>query len=263
MYKNKFNTTIAKIAFDGGMYGENFYSTSPEFTTGGAFAKCWVRENNKIKLLKKGSSGAMNAGLEPYSEYYAAQILEALGIRHVKYNLSSKNKSIVTKCDLFTSEDYGLIPYSALSKNGNLGHIVNFYREKGLYDFISSMVIADSVMINEDRHLGNFGFMVDNNRNKIIEPAPLFDHNISLLCYAIESDFQDIYKYISDNNKGPRLGSDFISVAKELITPDMRRRLINMHGFVFKKHPRYNLPDWRLDALSKIVNNQIEMILRG
>ena len=261
LYRNKFNTTIARIAFDGGMYGEHFSSTSPEFTTGGTFAKCWVRENGVIKLVKRGSSGAANAGLEPYSEFYASQILEALGLNHVSYGLSSKNKKLASKCVLFTTEDFGLVPYSALSKNGNIGQVVNYYREHGLYNFISEMFIADSIIFNEDRHLGNFGFIVDNNNGRIIDTAPLYDHNISLLCYAMEDDFRDIYEFLRKNDKGPRLGGDFITVAKELMTPEMRKRLINMHGFTLKKHPKYNLPDWRIEQLNKLINKQIELIL--
>lgn len=262
LYRNKFNNTIAKIAFDGGMYGENFSSTSPEFTTGGTFAKCWVRENGVIKLVKRGSTGAINAGLEPYSEFYCSQILEALQIKHVDYKLTNKNKKIATKCNLFTSEEYGLIPYSALSKNGNIGQIVNFYKEKGLYEYISSMFIADSIMFNEDRHLGNFGFIVNNNTNKIEDTAPLYDHNIALLCYAMTDDFKDINKYITSNNKGPKLGGEFITIAKELLTPSMRKKLINMHGFKLRKHPKYNLPDWRIDQLNCLINKQIELILK-
>lgn len=262
LYKNKFNTTIAKIAFDGGMYGENFSSTSPEFTTGGTFAKCWVRENGIIKLVKRGSSGAANAGLEPYSEFYASQILDALNLKHVSYGLSSKNKIMASKCDLFTSEEIGLVPYSAFSKNGNIGQIIKFYREKGLNEYITSMFIADSIMFNEDRHLGNFGFLVDNDTHKIIDTAPLYDHNVSLLCYAMHEDFENIDNYILTYDKGPRLGGDFITVARELMTSEMRKRLINMYGFVLQKHPRYNLPDWRINQLNRLINKQIELIIK-
>ena len=262
LYKNKFNSTIARIAFDGGMYGEVFSSTSPEFSTNGTFAKCWVRENGIIKLVKRGSSGAVNAGLEPYSEFYCSQILDALGLNHVDYTLTSKENKLASKCKLFTSEELGLIPYSAISKNGNLGQIVNFYREKGLYNYISSMLIADSIMFNEDRHLGNFGFIVGNKNGKIVDTAPLYDHNIALLCYAMRDDFKDIYKYLYELNKGPKLGGDFITIARELMTPEMKRKLFNMHGFKLKKHSRYNLEYWRIDSLNYYINKQIELILK-
>lgn len=43
----------------------------------------------------------------------------------------------------------------------------------------------------------------------------------------------------------------------------MRKKLINLKGFEFKKHSKHNLPDWRLDALNKAVNKQIELVLKG
>lgn len=261
LYKNKFNDVIARIAFDGGMYGAHFSSTSPEFGTDGTFAKCWIREKGIVKLVKRGTTGYSNAGLEPYSEYYSCQLMEAFEVDHVEYTLTSKSNKIATKCELFTSEQYGLIPYSAISKNGNIGQIVNFYREKGLSNYIAEMLIIDAVMLNEDRHLNNFGFLVENDTGKIIDTAPLFDHNLSLLCYAVESDFDDIYGYIKNNDKGHRLGGDFVDVARELVTSEIRKKLINLHGFEFKKHCRYNLPNWRLEQLNKIVNKQIELIL--
>lgn len=261
LYKNKFNLVIAKMAFTGGMYGYEFSTTSPEYGTNGTFAKCWVRENGVIKLIKRGSSGAFNAGLEPYSEFYSSQLLEALNIKHVEYGLTSKEGRLASKCDLFTSEKYGLVPFMDIDDNRSLGGVVNFYIKHGLREWISEMFVADAIMFNEDRHLGNFGFLFDNDTYKIIGPAPLYDHNISLLCYAIQEDFIDIDKYIKTNNKGHRLGGGFVSVAKQIMTPSIRKKLINLHGFKFKKHSRYNIPEWRLEALNKAVNNQIEKLL--
>ena len=40
------------------------------------------------------------------------------------------------------------------------------------------MLIADAVILNQDRHLGNFGFIVENDTGKIVATAPLYDHNI-------------------------------------------------------------------------------------
>ena len=78
LYENQFDETIAKIAFEGGLYGKEFTTTSPEFGTSGSFAKCWVKEDDGIYLLKRGSEGARNAGLEPYSEMYSSQIAKII-----------------------------------------------------------------------------------------------------------------------------------------------------------------------------------------
>lgn len=261
LYKNKFNSVIAKTAFSGGMYGNCLSDTSPEFSTNGTFAKCWIRENDTVKLLKKGSNGYANSGLEPYSEFYASQIIDAMKIKHVDYTLASRKKEICSKCDLFTSEEYGFVPYSAFKFN-SLEDLVNTYKTQNNYQFISDMLAVDAIILNEDRHLGNFGFLFDNDTGKIIDNAPLFDHNLSLLCYAMQSDFDNINQYLSvkghklDDNMG-----DFIRLAKAVMTPITRKHLKNIRGFKFIKHRRYNLPDWRLEALNKIVNNQIDRLL--
>ena len=51
-------------------------------------------------------------------------------------------------------------------------------------------------------------------------------------------------------------------MAKQLITPSIRKRLINMQGIKLTKHPKYNLSDSRLNNLNRIVNNQIKLLLQ-
>ena len=54
LFDNQFDEVIEKIAFDGGMYGQHFSTTSPEFGTNGTYAKCWHREEDgKIYLYKQ------------------------------------------------------------------------------------------------------------------------------------------------------------------------------------------------------------------
>ena len=76
------------------------------------FPKTWRRINNEI-LLYKGSTnylGLSNTGMEPYSEYYAQQVADALGYNHVKYNLETWKDQIVSICPLFTSKDISFVP---------------------------------------------------------------------------------------------------------------------------------------------------------
>ena len=76
-YRNDFNDTISKLAFEGlGLYGVQMSSTSPELTTDGSFRKCWKKEDGVIYLYKRGISGAYNAGLEPYCEALASEIIK-------------------------------------------------------------------------------------------------------------------------------------------------------------------------------------------
>ncbi|NOQ36552.1 MAG: XRE family transcriptional regulator, partial [Methylococcaceae bacterium] len=89
LYENRFNRILSLIAYTG--YGETrqtAFVSSPELTTDGMLAKCWRRINGKITLYKAGTTGAANTGNEPYSEFYAYQIAQAMGLNAVKYNLS-------------------------------------------------------------------------------------------------------------------------------------------------------------------------------
>ena len=37
------------------------------------------------------------------------------------------------------------------------------------------MIVFDVLIANKDRHYGNFGFLVDNETNELLCPAPIFD----------------------------------------------------------------------------------------
>lgn len=55
-YRNPFDETISKMAFEGmGLYGIKMSETSPELSTDGSFRKCWMREDDgQIFLHKRG-----------------------------------------------------------------------------------------------------------------------------------------------------------------------------------------------------------------
>ena len=267
-YIHPFNTSIARAAFIGDYttLSNLSHSLSPEFGTNGTFAKCWVRENGVIRLIKRGSEGFSNSGLEPYSEYYTSQVLEAFRADHIDYRLTMRNGKLASKCNLFTSEDLGLVPCSAFGEISNFARLVRWYSEHKMVDSLAEMIVADALIFNQDRHLGNFGCLFENNTGKIVKAAPLYDHNVSLFCYATDAELstdKSLQDYISKVNLGPKLYQDFIPMAKKFMTPGIRRRLINMRGFKFQKHPRYNLSTSRLDRLSDLVNKQIDSLLKG
>ena len=92
------------------MYGEHFSTASPEFSTDGTFAKCWTRLDNQIFLMKRGSEGGANAGLEPYSEMYASQLAAVFCPDSVPYDGVNYHEKKASKCPLFTNEQYGFAP---------------------------------------------------------------------------------------------------------------------------------------------------------
>lgn len=172
---------------------------------------------------------------------------------------------MASKCECFTDEKYGLLPYSNINSSAGVLDLAKFYNNIKMDEDLADMIIADAVILNQDRHLGNFGFIVENDTGKIVKTAPLYDHNIQLLCYATDDDFrtnQQLLDYIERNNVGPKLYDDFIYTARQVLTSKMRKKLISIKDFKFKRHSRYNISDERLYRLNKIVNNQVSLILK-
>ena len=257
LYDNRFSQILALIAFTGfGSSIRTSLASCPEFTTNGMLPKCWRREKGKIKLYKGGTSGASNTGNEPYSEYYASQVAEKLGINAVKYGLSLWKGELCSTCELFTSKDYSYVPVGRIVTTGGMKAVTDYYKQLGdeYVEALNDMIVLDAIICNTDRHFGNFGFLVDNKTNEIVAPAPLFDHGNSLFNYAGEDALvsnHTLNEYV--DTLLPCVYDDFIGTAKEVLTAKHREGLRHLLSFKFNKHSRYNLSDKRL----KLIENQI------
>lgn len=97
------------------------------------------------------------------------------------------------------------------------------------------MIVFDAVICNTDRHLGNFGFLVNNKTNKIASPAPLFGHGNLLFNFAgkdnLES-YQNLKAY--SDTLLPCVYDDFIGTAKQVMTNEHQKGLSKLPNFKFK-----------------------------
>lgn len=242
------------------MFGIDFLTTTPEFSTEGSFEKCWKREDDEIYLYKRGSSGARNAGLEPYSEYYAGQLGKLLCNDIVEYQLTSLHRRLASKCKLFTDEKNGFISLSNLFNHRMTPRkMLEYYSSIGSENEFRRMLIFDAVTFNTDRHMGNHGVIFDADSLEIKSMAPVFDNNQAFLPYAESEDFSQIGTYLE--SKLPRIGEDFVNIAKAVMTPDIRRDLINLQGFQFTYYDSEKFPRQRLAEIEKLINKQIIGIL--
>lgn len=121
------------------------------------------------------------------------------------------------------------------------------------------MLVLDALILNTDRHYGNFGVLVDSKTNRIVAAAPLFDHGCSLLYASMRGDYDDLDTYMA--TQLPRAYDDFIAVAQRYMGRAQRECVRAALDFKFKKHPRYNWPDWRLRALEGMIRNQARKLL--
>lgn len=266
LYDNHLSRVLASIAFTG--YGSSIRSSlasSPEFTTNGMLPKCWRRIKGKIYLYKGGTTGASNTGMEPYSEFYAHQVAEAMEIDSVPYSICKWKGELCSYCELFTSKNYSFVPVGKIVKTGGMTAVREFYEKLGkkYVKALDDMIVLDALICNTDRHYGNFGFLVNNKTNKIVAPAPLFDHGNSLYNFAGRDDLEsyDAFSQYADTLL-PCVYDDFILEAKKVLTKKHKEHLRKLLQFKFKKHSMYNLPNQRLKYLEKRIRESAQMLLQ-
>ena len=263
LYDNPFSTTVASMAFTGDRRSSvRDASSSPEYSTDGNLRKCWRRVDGKVLLYKAGAHPTDGfferpeaGGFEPFAEYYAAQVAEAMKLPHVDYGLAQFKYRLCSTCPLFTSDKFGyLAARSVLRKE----EVLNDPRFADIFFF-------DAVVFNTDRHTGNFGFLVDNDLNEISGVAPIFDNGYSLFSRAISNpgkkgdEFNDLRLFLA--HKKPKLYKEWLGFPTG-VTDEMIDRIKGLEKFEFKPHPEFVMPDKRLEVSQYFLQNRIAKIIK-
>ena len=259
LYENRFSAALSLVAYTGVGRSQEAFTTSPELTTQGMLRKGWrFIDDDGIYLYKGGTEGAANTGKEPYSEYYASQIAEAMGLHAVHYDLEHWKGILASKCRLFTDINTAYIPIGSIVKDGGIKACLDYYETMGkdAAEELKSMLVFDSLIYNEDRHFGNFGLLRDNRSGKIIGPAPIFDNGLSLFNFAMEEDIANLPEYAK--TRANPYGISYESICRDVMGPKQRTQLRRMIGFRFERHPSINLPEDRLQA----IETQLELRTR-
>lgn len=265
----------------------NLHVGRPEYSTDGNFPKCWVKQDGVDKLIKCGSSGAYNAGLEPFSEVLSCQLLEALDYKkYVPYELceidytkfgykflNSKymkeivsptiedNIRIASVCDSFTNEQIGYVPMRYYSEGSSYQELL---QKADFCNDLSVMLLFDCLSLNVDRHTGNFGYLVDNNNFNTIEFAPIFDSNLALDPYWVPSLDGNLNSYAATCSS--KFGNSFIELGAFILQnrPDLIEKVRAVAKyFEFKTTEPYSFKLARLEALSTLVRTQAILILKN
>ena len=137
---------------------------SPNNTTDGMLQKAWIIENGKRYLIKGTYTSSRQ---EPLNEWLASTICDRLGFNHCHYELAFYNKTLVSKCKNFIKANEEIIPacdlFESVKKNNNTNdfehyiHILEKIGIKNARNELENMFILDYLIMNEDRHLRNFG----------------------------------------------------------------------------------------------------------
>lgn len=152
-------------------------------------------------------------------------------------------RTVGCECKLFTSGDesylsfYNLlsvckIPFNEMFGEDTYNKIVEVYthflkdrgiREGTIVKYLNTMFLLDSLTLNSDRHLGNFGF-ISSKSGEILRIAPIFDNGNSLFCNKPFRDMEyepSLNRYIADRP----LSGDFDNLFNYI---DIRNSYINI-----------------------------------
>ncbi|MBQ4059725.1 MAG: hypothetical protein IJD40_12480 [Lachnospiraceae bacterium] len=138
-------------------------------------------------------------GGEGFNEYVASRILECTSIQNfVKYEEVEINGIAGCQSANFLADDEEYISIYRLHQNligTNIANLLYKMDFDDQYDYLSRFVkeetnlelshvvgeifFVDNLILNEDRHLNNIGFIYDGNK---FRPAPIFDNGKSFFC---------------------------------------------------------------------------------
>lgn len=201
---NYFDKTYDSISFADATYGsgsEKFFNhnnrsdsyRTPNNTSNGQLKKVWVK-NEKENYLYKGAGSIHN--FEPINEVMASKICEILKVPYVEYTLdvikSKKQDTLVSVCKCAISKNEEIIPaHSILMEKANevtktiddyylYLRILKSHNVPNAEEYLQKMFILDYIMLNEDRHLNNFGVIRDVQTLKWTRICPIFDTGRSM-----------------------------------------------------------------------------------
>ena len=255
-----------------GSYIKNVSSLiTPNNTTDGMLKKAWVIENGTRYLLK---GGYKNETLQPFNEVLASEICKRLGFDHVDYTLDTYKDTVVSKCPCFITKDTELITCHQIRNDMKRHDSVEDYEEyikkletEGIKDArikIENMYILDFLIMNEDRHLNNFGIIRDVNTLKWVSVAPIFDNGQSLnIEYYDEEEL-----HISGEGKlfyEVKPFDEIIKVVKDIKRIDVNKLDGLVEWFDDLLHEYQHLTgysDTRINRLCILLNRQINKLKR-
>lgn len=121
---------------------------------------------------------------------------------------------------------------------------------------IEDLMLFDSLIFNEDRHLGNYGMIVDNNTGEALRPAPIFDNGNSLFMLLNEvEEGKPIYAK-------HRIGIGFDTLSKIYVNKRHHQGLEKLKNFSFKRHPKYNLSESLIRRAESFIRERAEISLK-
>ena len=242
---------------------------SPNNTTDGMLQKGWIIESGK-RVLVKGTYTSNKE--EPINEYLASQICKRLGFDYCNYEVEWSDKTkLISKCNDFINENEELISaydiYNSEKKPNNISdyefyiQILEKHNVPNARENMENLFILDYLMLNNDRHLKNFGIIRNVNTLKWEKVAPIFDTGESMQCdkYTDEINFSSGKgKFFSNTDKDYE---DILKIiGKNILRVDLSKLkgICDDYRLILEKYQdKLDMSDKRKEKLVSGINKRI------
>lgn len=241
-------------------------------TSRGMLSKGWYEHKGKLLLVKgNGDIG----GYEPQSEVLVSNLLDILGIPHVKYWLEPASKYPQIKT--FNKNDYVSVCESYLTDD--MISVATFYnynaavnqslRPRDMWSDLLShsapivqdtcqMLHIDAIVGNQDRHLNNWDIV--KYRNGEVKVAPMFDFGASLLAWE-DIKYSDFSRGISPDKAKPfrELHSKQIQLISRVYSQELYRPTLMLEWEEISESTLQTLGSKRATAVINSLRNRLEV----
>lgn len=157
------------------------------------------------------------------------------------------------------------VPVGRIVRSGGMKAVREYYEslEPKYVKALNEMIVFDALICNTDRHFGNFGVLINSKTNKIISPAPLFDHGNSLYIYAGIEDWQS-EKALDEYARTllPCVYDDFFKEARGILGKGLSEKVRKAVNFSFGDEGRIRYTKEKIELLEKRIQKNAKDILR-
>lgn len=202
-FQNPFSPDIGNLLFGAPITGELDMS-SPDNTSDGVLRKRWAIVDGNRCLIKSGTFGNQ----EPFNEVIATILMNSQGIDNAGYELIWIDDRPCSICKDFVTPDTELITARQIVDtfvpmvNGSYrDEYARVCTELGIEikPVLNDMDLIDTIILNTDRHHGNYGILRNAENLEWIRPAPIYDSGTSLMCTTHTENIEGTFQRINDN----------------------------------------------------------------
>jgi hypothetical protein len=264
-FTNPFSDDIGRLLTTGDWNAGDLLS--PDNTSDGVVKKRWKIINNMRCLIKGGYSAVGYIGAQPRREVFASKLAKVLMLPHSKkyvvpYHIATYDDEQFSVCPNFVTPRTEYVQFNQLvsgqkfkSYDEGFNYCRAYYGENAYV--MDVMFILDYLVLNEDRHTGNFGMIRDVSTGDFVEPAPIFDTGSSLFHNSMATNESIVLAKPFDKSHEKQISLINLGLYRE----SLENAQSDLFNIFYDSFDGSNEGEERLNGIFGIVNRRITDLL--